>query len=182
MANKKENNMLINEVKELHASILEISKSSFEIKKLCITAIGVFNGFFLSKLHFSDDANVIDLKIITTSITITLLITVLFHITDATTYFFQRKNRERQSRFKKILSIESNPELFNLKETNWLSSFINSSMNMYIIMYIIIYLIAAIVLTYLTSSIKTMIWLISIFLLWVIILFFLLCKKKREYL
>ncbi|HEJ9540595.1 TPA: hypothetical protein SMN08_001327 [Proteus mirabilis] len=177
MANKEENNMLINEVKELHASILEISKSSFEIKKLCITAIGVFNGFFLSKLHFSDDAKITDLKIITTSIIITLLITVLFHITDATTYFFQRKNRERQSRFKKILSIESNPELFNLKETNWLSSFINSSM----IMYIIIYLIATIVLTYLTSSTKTMTWLISIFLLWIIILF-LLCKKKREYL
>ncbi|HEM8209246.1 TPA: hypothetical protein U2M19_000029 [Providencia rettgeri] len=176
MTDKKENNMLINEVKELHASILEISKSSFEIKKLCITTIGIFNGFFLSKLHFSNDAKSTDLEIILTSIFATLLITILFHITDATTYFFQRKNRERQSRFKKLLSIESNPELFNLKETNWISSFFNSSM----IMYIIIYLMGSIALTYLTSSTKIMTWLISIFLLCIIILF-VFRKKKRKY-
>ena len=168
--------MLINEVKELHASILEISKSSFEIKKLCITTIGIFNGFFLSKLHFSNDAKSTDLGIILTSIFVTLLITMLFHITDATTYFFQRKNRERQSRFKKLLSIENNPELFNLKETNWMSSFFNSSM----IMYIIIYLMVCIALTYLTISTKTMILLMSIFVLCITALF-VFCKKKREY-
>lgn len=176
MSDKEENNMLINEVKELHASILEISKSSFEIKKLCITTIGVFNGFFLSKLHFSNDAKSTDLDIILTSIFATLLITMLFHITDATTYFFQRKNRERQSRFKKLLSIENNPELFNLNETNWISSFFNSSM----VMYIIIYLMACIALTYLTNSTKIMILSILIFVLF-IINSFVFCKKKREY-
>lgn len=168
--------MLINEVKELHASILEISKSSFEIKKLCITTIGIFNGFFLSKLHFSNDAKSIDLDIIFISIFVTLLITMLFHTTDATTYFFQRRNRERQSRFKKLLSIENNPELFNIKEVNWMSSFFNSSM----IMYIIIYLMVCIALTYLTTSTKTMLVLMSIFVLCITI-FFVFCKKKREY-
>ncbi|MFJ5377414.1 hypothetical protein ACIPSX_08680 [Pectobacterium sp. CHL-2024] len=176
MSDKEENNMLINEVKELHASILEISKSSFEIKKLCITTIGVFNGFFLSKLHFSNDAKSTDLDIILTSIFATLLITMLFHITDATTYFFQRKNRERQSRFKKLLSIENNPELFNLNETNWISSFFNSSMAMYII----IYLMACIALTYLTNSTKIMILSILIFVLFIITPF-VFCKKKRKY-
>ncbi|GKV90984.1 hypothetical protein PEC301619_29660 [Pectobacterium carotovorum subsp. carotovorum] len=176
MSDKEKNNMLINEVKELHASILEISKSSFEMKKLCITTIGVFNGFFLSKLNFPNDAKSSGLDIIFISIYATLLITMLFHITDATTYFFQRKNRERQSRFKKLLSIENNPELFNLKETNWMISFFNSSM----IMYIIIYLIMFIALSYLTNSTKIMISLISAFVLW-IITSFVFCKKKREY-
>lgn len=165
----------MNEVKELHASILEISKSSFEIKKLCITTIGIFNGFFLSKLHFSNNSKVADLDLIFTSILATLLITILFHITDATTYYFQRKNRERQSRFKQLLSIDDNTELFYLKKTNWISSFFNSSM----VMYITIYFISFIVLTYLKTSIKTTILSTIVFTL-VICIIMLLGKKKKE--
>ncbi|MEI7244976.1 hypothetical protein WCT80_01675 [Pectobacterium carotovorum] len=168
--------MLMNEVKELHASILEISKSSFEIKKLCITTIGIFNGFFLSKLQFSNNSQTIDLDLISTSILFTLLIAILFHITDATTYFFQRKNRERQSRFKQLLSIDNNTELFYLNKTNWISSFFNSSM----IMYITIYLIALAALTYLKTSIETTMLSIIIFSLFIFITI-LSVKKKRKY-
>jgi len=173
MSNKEENNILMNEVKELHASILEISKSSFEIKKLCITTIGIFNGFFLSKLHFSNNPKATNLDIIITSIIITLLIAMLFHITDATTYFFQRKNRERQSIFKQLLSIENNPELFNVREKNWMSSIFNSSM----IMYVLIYLMASIAYAYLTNSIVILS--MILFILFFTVIF--LCKKKRKY-
>ena len=174
MSKKEQNNMLMNEVKELHASILEISKSSFEIKKLCITAIGVFNGFFLSKLSFSDVSRDTDLNLIITSIIFTSVIAMLFHITDATTYFFQRKNRERQSHFKQLLSIEDNPELFYLKKTSWIASIFNSSM----VMYITIYLMALAAYTYLKGSMIT--FSILLFVTCIIVISF-LCKKKRKY-
>lgn len=179
MSNKEENNILMNEVKELHASILEISKSSFEIKKLCITTIGIFNGFFLSKLHFSNNFESTDLDMIHTSIFFTLLITILFHITDATTYFFQRKNRERQSRFKQLLSIENNTELFYLKEKNWASSILNSSMAMYITIYLMTFA-THIALTYLKTSVEIITLVVFLFLLCIAILI-LSSKKKREY-
>ncbi|HFE0469684.1 TPA: hypothetical protein ACF66O_004493, partial [Salmonella enterica] len=128
---------------------------------------------------FSNDVKNTDIDIIFTSICITLLITILFHITDATTYFFQRKNRERQSRFKQLLCVENNIELFSLKDTNWVSSFFNSSMVMYITIYLMAF-VAYVALTYLTTSMEVMLLSMFIFVSSIVVLL-VSSKKKREY-
>ncbi|HGH2739382.1 TPA: hypothetical protein ACJH2D_004682, partial [Salmonella enterica subsp. enterica serovar Idikan] len=97
----------------------------------------------------------------------------------ATTYFFQRKNRERQSRFKQLLCVENNIELFSLKDTNWVSSFFNSSMVMYITIYLMAF-VAYVALTYLTTSMEVMLLSMFIFVSSIVVLL-VSSKKKREY-
>ncbi|HEM7507397.1 TPA: toll/interleukin-1 receptor domain-containing protein [Providencia rettgeri] len=138
--NKNNNEIIKEEIKELHSSILEISKSSFEIKKLCVTTIGIFNGFFLSELKFEEKSVNFDTTLIFVSILITLAITVLFHITDATTYYYQRKNRKKQTEYKNEILINENKSLLTFHDTNWFSSIFNMSMTMYMVLYGIIIL------------------------------------------
>ncbi len=135
MEDNKKNNILLNEIKELHASILEISKTSFEVKKLCITTIGIFNGFLLSKLAFNDGNYSIDLKLIYIAIALTISITILFHIIDATTYYYQRKNRKKQMDYKNEILISENKNPIRFNDTSWNKSIFNMSMLMYFVLY-----------------------------------------------
>ncbi|MEQ4693307.1 toll/interleukin-1 receptor domain-containing protein [Providencia manganoxydans] len=135
MNDSNKSNLIQNEIGELHASTLEISKSSFEIKKLCITTIGIFNGFFLSKLTLKGDSVDLDDKLISIAVIISITITILFHITDATTYYYQRKNRKKQTDYKNEILINEKRTLLTFNDTNWFSSIFNMSMSMYMVIY-----------------------------------------------
>lgn len=134
----KSDKIIFNEISEMHASILEISKYSFELKKLCITTIGVFNGFLLSGYDVKSSININNDKIIFITLCITLIITILFHIADAATYFYQKSNRARQNKYKnKILTMNNLPPITTNK-ANWFSSLFNNSMIIYFVIYGII--------------------------------------------
>lgn len=126
-------------INELHNSTLEISKQSFEIKKICIATIGALNGFLLSKSNFIYHPEISNHKtdeyLILSSLLLTFFICVLFHITDGTTYYFQRKNREKQNEIKnKILLLENSEPIF-FNKTNIIKSLFNYSMTMYYLLY-----------------------------------------------
>lgn len=74
------------DVDQLHQAILQISKSCFEYKKLCISFLGVAIALVV---NFADDFLSHAVFIIG------FLICVGFWISDATAYYFQKKLRQR---------------------------------------------------------------------------------------
>lgn len=173
MEDNKKNNILLNEIKELHASILEISKTSFEVKKLCITTIGIFNGFLLSKLAFNDGNHSIDLKLIYIAIALTISITILFHIIDATTYYYQRKNRKKQMDYKNEILISEDKLPIKITDIGWKDSIFNVSMSMYLVLYGM-----AIIVAYMNECNRIFIGTFVIYC--IVILTPLICKKFKK--
>ena len=74
------------DVDQLHQAILQISKSCFEYKKLCISFLGVSTALIVKFTENSLNHTVFVLG---------LLICVGFWISDATGYYFQKKLRKR---------------------------------------------------------------------------------------
>lgn len=127
----------LNDINELHNSVIELSKSSFEYKKLCITTVGIVLAFMFTKNDFFNRSlsYVIPLCII-------LLITVTFHLCDSISFYYQRKNRFIQNILKEKLILneeKTNTPIFKLKKTKAL---FNSSMLMYFLIYSIVLLVA----------------------------------------
>ncbi|MCL0012137.1 hypothetical protein MKU80_013960, partial [Providencia rettgeri] len=127
----------LNDINELHNSVIELSKSSFEYKKLCITTVGIVLAFMFTKNDFFNRSlsYVIPLCII-------LLITVTFHLCDSISFYYQRKNRFIQNILKEKLILneeKTNTPMFKLKKTKAL---FNSSMLMYFLIYSIVLLVA----------------------------------------
>ncbi|HEY3986469.1 hypothetical protein [Cedecea sp.] len=141
----KSDKIIFNEINEMHASILEISKYSFEVKKLCITTIGVFNGFLLSNYNFKKPIDIDNEKIISITLCITFIITILFHIADAATYFYQKSNRVRQNKYKNKILIKNNLSPITTKKSNWFSSLFNNSMIIYFVIYGIILFLSSLI-------------------------------------
>lgn len=130
------------EIAELHASTLEISKASFEIKKLCITTIGVFCGLFLTKLDFSKQDITLknNLAILLVTLLVGFIIAILFHIIDTTTYYYQRKNRKIQTILKNEILLSNRLNPLPEPSLSLLSSIFNASQSMYFTLYSILLL------------------------------------------
>lgn len=133
---KQQRTFYENEIKELHNSILEISKSCFEYKKLCITTIGIFLGLILNSIG-KHDLFTLENTILA-SISVTFLITLIFHTADSISYYFQRANRKRQDIYKNLLNIKDKTILNKITTMSYYNSMANQSMIIYALIYIIL--------------------------------------------
>lgn len=138
-----------NEIKELHNSILEISRSCFEYKKLCITTIGIFLGLMLNSIG---KHTLFTLEnIIFAILSVTFLITLIFHIADSISYYFQRINRNRQNIYKNLLNIIDKNILVEKMGITYHASLLNLSMILYFIIYPIL-LIGSLILHFISNN------------------------------
>lgn len=111
-------------VEQLHEATLQIGKSCFEYKKICVGLIGVA----LAAL-----VKLTDNQLDHTYFVIPLLVCFGFWIADFSAYYFQRKTRIAMS--KKFESIANRNEVENYTPENlsvsWFSSAFNYSMSLY---------------------------------------------------
>ena len=116
-------------VEQMHAAALQISKTCFDFKKLCVTFLGVSMAFLIKFTSSKIDHSLF---------IIGLILIVGFWISDATAYYYQRKLRHLiDSRFKEI-AIRNN-KLYDLDASipSVQQSMFNSSMWLYYILFIL---------------------------------------------
>lgn len=117
-------------VNQLHEATLQISKSCFEFKKICVGLIGV-SLTLLVKLT--------DSKLDYSYFIIPLLICIGFWIADSSAYYFQRKTRIAMNR--KLISIANRNSIDKYQAEQLtvtkLSAAFNHSMSLYYILSII---------------------------------------------
>ncbi|QBJ08181.1 hypothetical protein EYS10_06350 [Rahnella aquatilis] len=117
-------------VNQLHEATLQISKSCFEFKKICVGLLGVI----LTVLVKLTDGRVDDSYFF-----IPLLICLGFWIADFSAYYFQRKTREVMS--KKLEAIASRNYIVGYQPdkltVSWCSAAFNHSMCLYYVLAII---------------------------------------------
>ncbi len=116
-----------NEVNQLHEATLQISKSCFEFKKLCIGLIGV-SMVLLGKLtenHLDHSYFVVP-----------LFICIGFWIADFTAYYYQRITRENMNKKIRLIASENSLSDLEVKEINvsWIMAAFNLSMSIYFVL------------------------------------------------
>jgi hypothetical protein len=114
-------------VEQLHEATLQISKSCFELKKLCIALIGI--------------AITLVTKLAPTTsvrgyIALTILICLFFWIADTTAYYYQKSTRRIMSNTIKRIAQRNKIKNYPAEpiELSWRKSAINPSMSLYIIL------------------------------------------------
>lgn len=111
---------------QMHAATLQISKTSFDFKKLCVSFLGATMAFII---------NFTNTKIDHILFVVGLVLILGFWISDATGYYYQRRLRYRiEERFQEI-AIRNQAEYSSRveKPTAWKSLF-NHSMWLYYIL------------------------------------------------
>ncbi|MCP1339267.1 hypothetical protein NJR55_06630 [Idiomarina sp. M1R2S28] len=111
-------------VDQLHEATLQISKSCFEFKKICVGLIGAALAI-LAKLT--------DNHLDHSYFVIPLLICFGFWVADFSAYYFQRKTRSAMNR--KLLAIAQRNSISNYPDgdlaVTWFSAALNHSMALY---------------------------------------------------
>ena len=119
------------EINQLHEATLQISKSCFEFKKICIGLIGV-SATIIVKLTSNSMDN--------SYFVVPLLICFGFWIADFTAYYYQKSTRAVMN--KKLDSIASrhgiDSYVGNENKPNWLQSAFNLSMSLYFVLGLLI--------------------------------------------
>lgn len=115
------------EIQQLHESTLQISKSCFEFKKLCVGLIGAAIAVLV---------NLSGNEINHSLFFIPLLICFGFWIADFTAYYYQRSTRAVMNG--KLSSIAQRHSIDNFQRnnvsTNWFNSAFNLSMSLYYVL------------------------------------------------
>ena len=115
------------DVDQLHAATLEISKSCFEFKKICVGLIGVAATILVK---FTKD------RLDHSFFFVPLLLAVGFWIADATSYYYQRQIRSLMD--KTLIAIAGRNSLteYTRKKTkaSWTGAFFNASMALYYVL------------------------------------------------
>lgn len=119
------------EIKQLHASVLEISKQCFEYKKIYVAVLGVVSA---ALLQFNNQTLYFTLMLISVFAN---LISIIFLICDAIAYYYQRKNRQRMEDIKNHIYKRYN--IFYISK-NIEVKYINSIFNLSMVLYYIIIL------------------------------------------
>jgi hypothetical protein len=111
-------------VNQLHEATLQISKSCFEFKKICVGLIGAS----LAVLVKLTDNNIDHSYFI-----VPLLICFGFWIADFSAYYFQRKTRNAMSKKLKAIALRNSiSEYVSTElEVSWFSAAFNHSMSLY---------------------------------------------------
>lgn len=119
-------------IEQLHATTLNISGQSFQIKKLCIVTLTSVSAFFKA-------TNVSGTLLSLASFGI--VITLLFYIVDSFMYYYQRNLRktmiEEENKIYKRNHIKQKNYRKELKNTDYSSAFFNLSHTLYYILIII---------------------------------------------
>ena len=115
------------DVDQLHQATLQISKSCFDYKKLCISFLGVSTAIMVKFTESSLNHTVFVLG---------LLICVGFWISDATAYYFQRKLRIQLNDRMRAIAERNNCASYKREniEASWLKAFFNWSLVFYYVL------------------------------------------------
>lgn len=118
------------DVNQLHEAILQISKSCFEYKKLCVGFLGVAMAFMIKLTDTSIDHSLFFVG---------LVISIGFWIADSTAYYYQRKVRSILDNRMRDIAKRNNYFPYNRTSTeaSWWKAFFNTSMSLY---YVLIFL------------------------------------------
>lgn len=119
-------------IEQLHATTLNISGQSFQIKKLCIVTLTSVSAFFKA---FSVSTALLSLA------SFGIAITLLFYIVDSFMYYYQRNLRKAMIKEENEIYKRHNINQYyyrkELKNTDYLSAFFNLSHTIYYILIII---------------------------------------------
>lgn len=124
-----------NDIEQLHASVLEISKQCFEYKKICVTLI---EGISAALLKFNNDQT-LSSSLMTIGC-FSLLISFIFFLCDALAYYYQRKNRQQMEKIKSKICLRHNIITYTIKDIK--VSFFKSCFNLSMFLYYIIFLVS----------------------------------------
>ena len=115
------------DVDQLHQATLQISKSCFDYKKLCISFLGVSTAIIVKFTESSLNHTVFVLG---------LLICVGFWISDATAYYFQRKLRIQLNDRMCAIAERNNCASYKREniEASWLKALFNWSLVFYYVL------------------------------------------------
>ena len=114
---------------QLHHAVLHISKTCFDLKKLCVTILGLVM-VFLTKIN----NNMFTSSIFIVGITLS----IGFWVSDATAYYYQRRLRKRiKQHFQNITQRNGGKKESIHKEACFISSMFNLSMIIYYLLLIL---------------------------------------------
>jgi len=114
---------------QMHAAALQISKTCFDLKKLCVTFLGV-SMVFLIKLT--------DEKVDHSLFAVGLILIAGFWISDATAYFYQRSLRVKIDAKLREISLRNNgDESGDVKKVGTCGALFNASMTLYYVLAIL---------------------------------------------
>ena len=114
---------------QMHAAALQISKTCFDLKKLCVTFLGVSMAFLVTLTDTQVDHSLF---------TVGLVLIVGFWISDATAYFYQRRLRTRIGICFQEIAIRNNTQAKSVVESvSVLIALFNSSMSLYYVLAIL---------------------------------------------
>jgi hypothetical protein len=116
-----------NQITQLHEATLQISKSCFEFKKLCVGLIGV-SMVVLGKLTGNDLDH--------SYFVVPLFICLGFWIADFTAYYYQRITRKNMNKQVKLIAEGNELDDLEIKEieVSWKMSAFNLSMSLYFVL------------------------------------------------
>ncbi|WP_210464459.1 hypothetical protein [Vibrio crassostreae] len=111
-------------VEQLHESTLQISKSCFEFKKLCVGLIGII---VAALIKFGDNGTHILVFLLP------LIISIGFWICDSTAYYYQKKNRSLMNKTLNGIATRNQAIGDDLptETPRWKLAFFNPSMALY---------------------------------------------------
>lgn len=122
-----------NDVEQLHASVLEISKQCFEYKKICVTLIGAISA---ALLKFNNNQTLSSSLMIIGCLS--FLISFIFFLCDALAYYYQRKNRQQMEKIKSEICLRHKVTYMTKNiEVSLKNSCFNQSMMLYYIIFLI---------------------------------------------
>jgi TPP-dependent 2-oxoacid decarboxylase len=111
---------------QMHAAALQISKTCFDFKKLCVSFIGVAMAFIIKFTDKNVDHSMF---------AVGLVLIIGFLISDATAYYYQKSLRRRISiQFKQIAIRNQIPDMAESEEATVINALLNPSMSLYYIL------------------------------------------------
>lgn len=115
------------EINQLHEATLQISKSCFEYKKICV---GLLGATIAVLVKLTD--GVLDHSYFV----ILILLTIGFWIADSTSYFYQKTTRKLIDQKYNCIALrnEINGDPRIITEPKWKNAFVNSSMALYYVL------------------------------------------------
>lgn len=114
----------LNEIDQLHNAVLQMSKSCFEYKKICVGLLGAAIALIVK---FSDE------PLTNTLFVIAIAIVISFWLADSTAYYYQTATRKRMNNIR--LEIAERNEIDNYTVKNLKLSVVSSLFNGSMILY-----------------------------------------------
>lgn len=114
----------VEEIDQLHNAVLQMSKSCFEYKKICVGLLGAAIALIVK---FSEDS------INDTLFVVGIAIVISFWFADSTAYYYQTATRKRMNQIREEIARRNNIENYETKKLtpSFFKSLFNGSMILY---------------------------------------------------